>query len=179
MVILDELDALFIKRGNGRNSGEDTKIVNTFLTEMSGLESLENVIFIGTTNLIDNIDPAVIRSGRLTTKVKVDKPDREGLLQILQIHIDKLKKKSRKFLYASEKLDLEKLVSHCDGLSGADIEEIVRILAEKMAMREIAELMEGRSPERVESISDEDFIDAVSRVKSTSSQKGIGFLANI
>ena len=87
VVILDELDSLFGKRDEINGSREDTKIVNTFLTEMSGFDTMENVIFIGTTNLLANIDPAVIRSGRLTTKVKVDLPNTDGLKQIYQIHL--------------------------------------------------------------------------------------------
>lgn len=96
VVILDELDALFGKRGEINGSHEDTKIVNAFLTGMSGFDTMENVIFIGTTNLLANIDPAVIRSGRFTTKIKVDLPNADGLKQIYQIHLDKLKKISTK-----------------------------------------------------------------------------------
>lgn len=59
---MDEIDALFKNRSNSNASQEDGKIVNTFLTEMDGLESLKNVIFVGTTNRLDSIDPAVRRS---------------------------------------------------------------------------------------------------------------------
>ena len=76
-MILDELDALFKKRGGNNQSQEDTKIVNTFLAEMSGFEDMKNVIFIGTTNHYDSLDAAMVRSGRFTTKVRVELPDME------------------------------------------------------------------------------------------------------
>lgn len=111
VVILDELDALFGKRGDTNGSREDTKIVNTFLTEMSGFDTMENVVFIGTTNLLANIDPAVIRSGRLTTKIKVDLPNADGLKQIYQIHLDKLKKFLKNSITRQKNLILMRLFS--------------------------------------------------------------------
>jgi len=78
IIILDEMDALLKKReGNGNQSEEDKKIVNTFLSEMSGFETKSKVMFIGTTNNFDSLDSAVVRSGRFSTKVKVDLPDQE------------------------------------------------------------------------------------------------------
>jgi SpoVK/Ycf46/Vps4 family AAA+-type ATPase len=70
------MDALLKKRdGNINQSDEDKKIVNTFLAEMSGFDTKGNVIFIGTTNNYESLDSAVVRSGRFSTKVKVDLPD--------------------------------------------------------------------------------------------------------
>lgn len=111
VVILDELDALFGKRDEINGSHEDTKIVNAFLTEMSGFDTMENVIFIGTTNLLKNIDPAVIRSGRLTTKVKVDLPNTDGLKQIYQIHLNKLRKFPENFITRQKNLISMRLLS--------------------------------------------------------------------
>lgn len=169
VVILDELDALFGKRDEINGSREDTKIVNTFLTKMSGFDTMENVIFIGTTNLLANIDPAVIRSGRLTTKIKVDLPNADGLKQIYQIHLDKLKKISQKFYHATEKLDIDAIVQRSDKLSGADVEEVVRIVAQTKAMEEI-------NGNYNEEITEKYFFDAIEKVKNSNQKHNIGFI---
>ena len=158
VIILDELDSLFPKRWLQNSHREDTKIVNSFLTELSGFEKLDNVIFIWTTNLIENIDPAVIRSGRLSTKIKVNLPDSDELKQIYEIHLNKARKKSQKFKNISENLELEKIISYSNWLSGADIEEIIRIIVEEKAMQEIEWI-------EVKNLDFEDFKKAIDKVK--------------
>ena len=158
VIILDELDSLFPKRWLQNSHREDTKIVNSFLTELSGFEKLDNVIFIWTTNLIENIDPAVIRSGRLSTKIKVNLPDSDELKQIYEIHLNKARKKSQKFKNISENLELEKIISYSNWLSGADIEEIIRIIVEEKAMQEIEWI-------EVKNLNFEDFKKAIDKVK--------------
>lgn len=158
VIILDELDSLFPKRWWPNTHWEDTKIVNSFLTELSGFEKLDNVIFIWTTNLIENIDPAVIRSGRLSTKIKVNLPDSDELKQIYEIHLNKARKKSQKFKNISENLELEKIISYSNWLSGADIEEIIRIIVEEKAMQEIEWI-------EVKNLDFEDFKKAIDKVK--------------
>ena len=169
VVILDELDALFGKRDEINGSREDTKIVNAFLTKMSGFDTMENVIFIGTTNLLANIDPAVIRSGRLTTKIKVDLPNADGLKQIYQIHLNKLRKISKKFYHATEKLDIDAIARQSDKLSGADVEEVVRIVAQTKAMEEI-------NGNHDEEITEKYFYDAIEKVKNSNQTRNIGFV---
>lgn len=138
VVILDELDALFSKRGWSNHSGEDTKIVNTFLTEFSGFEEMNNVIFVGTTNLIENIDEAILRAGRMSTHLKIDKPNKKWIQQMFEIHLNKAKKRSEKFRKAMENFTIEEyLPNDIENLSGADIEEIVRILTEMKWLEEI------------------------------------------
>ena len=158
IVILDELDSLFPKRWLQNSHREDTKIVNSFLTELSGFEKLDNVIFIWTTNLIENIDPAVIRSGRLSTKIKVNLPDSDELKQIYEIHLNKARKKSQKFKNISENLELEKIISYSNWLSGADVEEVIRVIVEEKAMQEIERI-------EVKNLDFEDFKKAIDKVK--------------
>ena len=136
---------------------------------MSGFDTMENVIFIGTTNLLKNIDPAVIRSGRLTTKVKVDLPNTDGLKQIYQIHLDKLRKISKKFYHATEKLDIDAIAQRSEKLSGADVEEVVRIVAQTKAMEEI----DGNHDEE---ITEKYFYDAIEKVKNSNQTRNIGFV---
>jgi len=137
IVILDELDALFKKRDSEKNSWEDTKIVNTFLTEMSWFDDIDNIIFIWTTNHVDELDNAVIRSWRMSTKVKVWMPDFNSRKQIFNIHIKKSKSKSKKAEEAFNWLDIDELSTFSDWLSWADIEEVIRQVIEKKALEEV------------------------------------------
>ena len=71
MIFFDEMDSLFRMRGSGISSDMEATVVAQFLSEIDGVESLENVIVIGASNRQDLIDPAVLRPGRLDLKVKV------------------------------------------------------------------------------------------------------------
>lgn len=137
IVILDELDALFKKRNSQNQSWEDIKIVNTFLTEMSWFDNIDNIIFVWTTNYIENLDEAVIRSWRMSTKIKVYLPDFEARKQIFTIHINKIKKLSQKANSAFNWINLDNLSNRSDWLSWADIEEIIRQVVELKAIEEV------------------------------------------
>ena len=75
IVFFDEMDALFRTRGSGISSDMESTIVPQFLSEIDGMERLQNVIVIGASNRQDLIDPAVLRAGRLDVKVKISRPD--------------------------------------------------------------------------------------------------------
>ncbi len=100
IVFFDEMDALFRVRGSGISSDVEITIVAQFLSELDGLESLENVIVIGASNRQDLIDPAVLRPGRLDLKIKVDRPHKAAakdifskyLLADLPLHRDVLER---------------------------------------------------------------------------------------
>lgn len=87
IVFFDEMDALFRVRGSGISSDVEITIVAQFLSELDGLESLENVIIIGASNRQDLIDPAVLRPGRLDIKIKVDRPSREAAKDIFSKYL--------------------------------------------------------------------------------------------
>jgi proteasome-associated ATPase len=82
IVFFDEMDALFRTRGTGISSDVETTIVPQLLAEIDGVEGLKNVIVIGASNRQDLIDPAILRSGRLDVKVRVDRPDAAGATDI-------------------------------------------------------------------------------------------------
>lgn len=124
VIIMDEIDALFKNRSNSNASQEDGKIVNTFLTEMDGLESLKNVIFVGTTNRLDSIDPAVRRSWRFGTHIKVDLPGVQEREEIFRIAIKKTKQKAKIDLF-DHNIDYSELAKESEWLSGADIQHII------------------------------------------------------
>lgn len=100
IVFFDEMDALFRVRGSGISSDVEITVVAQFLSELDGLESLENVIVIGASNRQDLIDPAVLRPGRLDLKIKVERPDKGAardifskyLLQDLPLHTEELQR---------------------------------------------------------------------------------------
>jgi len=76
------MDSLFRVRGSGISSDVEITVVAQFLSELDGLESLENVIVIGASNRQDLIDPAVLRPGRLDLKIKVERPDKHAAKDI-------------------------------------------------------------------------------------------------
>ncbi|GHF92160.1 proteasome-associated ATPase [Amycolatopsis bullii] len=98
IVFFDEMDSIFRTRGSGVSSDVETTIVPQLLSEIDGVEGLENVIVIGASNREDMIDPAILRPGRLDVKIKIERPDAEGAKDIfskylaegLPIHADDL-----------------------------------------------------------------------------------------
>ncbi|MDX3229674.1 proteasome ATPase [Streptomyces sp. ME19-01-6] len=98
IVFFDEMDSLFRTRGSGVSSDVENTIVPQLLSEIDGVEGLENVIVIGASNREDMIDPAILRPGRLDVKIKIERPDAEAakdifskyLTQTLPIHADDL-----------------------------------------------------------------------------------------
>lgn len=83
IVFIDEMDSLLRTRGTGVSSDVETTIVPQFLTELDGIDSLENVIVIGASNRIDMIDPAVLRPGRLDMKIRIDRPNQIQAMAII------------------------------------------------------------------------------------------------
>lgn len=98
IVFFDEMDSLFRTRGSGVSSDVENTIVPQLLSEIDGVEGLENVIVIGASNREDMIDPAILRPGRLDVKIKIERPDAEAAKDIfskyltdrLPIHTDDL-----------------------------------------------------------------------------------------
>ncbi|BDZ43512.1 proteasome-associated ATPase [Paraoerskovia sediminicola] len=82
VVFFDEMESLFRTRGTGLSSDVETTIVPQLLSEIDGVERLDNVIVIGASNREDMIDPAILRPGRLDVKIKIERPDAEGAQEI-------------------------------------------------------------------------------------------------
>ena len=87
VVFFDEMEALFRTRGSGVSSDVETMIVPQLLAEMDGVEALDNVVIIGASNRADMLDPAVLRPGRLDVRIRVDRPDRVGALDIFSKYL--------------------------------------------------------------------------------------------
>ncbi len=82
IVFFDEMDSLFRTRGSGVSSDVENTIVPQLLSEIDGVEGLENVVVIGASNREDMIDPAILRPGRLDVKIKIERPDAEAARDI-------------------------------------------------------------------------------------------------
>ena len=119
IIFIDELDSLVPARGGGLGEPQVTeRVVNTILSEMDGLEELQNVIVIGATNRPTLIDPALLRPGRFDELIYVGTPDTPGRRRILAIHT--------RHMPLADDVDLEKISQRTDRFTGADLEDLVR-----------------------------------------------------
>jgi transitional endoplasmic reticulum ATPase len=127
VIFFDELDSLAPGRGGDVGSNVSERVVNQLLTELDGLEEMENVMVIGATNRPDMIDPALIRSGRFDRLVYIGEPELEGREQILKIHTQSSP--------LAPDVSLRELAEITEGYVGSDLESIAREAA-IMALRE-------------------------------------------
>ncbi len=88
LIIIDEIDSLLKKRGSSSGgTGIDDKVVNQFLSKIDGIKKNDNYIVIGTTNRLDLLDDAILRSGRLGLKIEVGIPDTEGRKEMIELQL--------------------------------------------------------------------------------------------
>ncbi|AXR77927.1 CDC48 family AAA ATPase [Natrarchaeobaculum sulfurireducens] len=119
VIFFDEIDSIAGERGRGQtDSGVGERVVSQLLTELDGLEELEDVVVIATTNRPDLIDSALLRPGRLDRHVHVPVPDEGGRKKIFEVHT------RNKPL--ADAIDLEWLAAETEGYVGADIEAVCR-----------------------------------------------------
>jgi len=118
LVFLDEIDALAPRRGQSFDSGVTDRVVAAMLTELDGIEPLNDVVVLGATNRPDLIDPALLRPGRLEKLVFVEPPDAEARTQILRT--------AGKSVPLADDVDLATLALDLDGYSAADCVALLR-----------------------------------------------------
>ncbi|KLK87771.1 ATPase AAA [Methanoculleus sediminis] len=166
IIFFDEIDALMPKRGSYIGSSHVTEsVVSQILTELDGLEELNNVVVLGATNRPDMLDEALLRPGRLDRIIYVPPPDREGRKKIFEVYL-----KNREIL--ANDVDIDELVDRTEGYVGADIEALVRE-AKTSAMREFIAAMGGKTEEERRQaignvrITKNHFEDALTRVRGT------------
>jgi cell division protease FtsH len=114
IIFIDELDAVGATRGNDI-SGEKDQTLNQLLVEMDGFEGADNLVVIAASNLLDKLDPALLRPGRFDRQIFVSPPDLKGRLEILGVH------SKNKPLH---KVDLSVVAKQTAGLTGADLANI-------------------------------------------------------
>ncbi|MBK6763454.1 MAG: proteasome ATPase [Micrococcales bacterium] len=128
IVFFDEMDSLFRTRGSGVSSDVENTIVPQLLSEIDGVEGLENVIVIGASNREDMIDPAILRPGRLDVKIKIERPDAEAAADIMT-----------KYLTANLPLHPDDLAEH-----GGNPEVTVAAMIQRTVERMYSEAAENR-----------------------------------
>jgi transitional endoplasmic reticulum ATPase len=156
VIFFDELDSLAPSRGGEVGSNVSERVVNQLLTELDGLEEMEDVMVIGATNRPDMIDPALIRSGRFDRLVFIGEPGTEGREEIMRIHTGDSP--------LAPDVSLRELAEVTDGYVGSDLESISREAAiqalrddhdaESVEMRHFRQAMERVRPTITEDILD-------------------------
>ena len=148
-MFFDELDSIAKARGGGGGGdagGAGDRVLNQILTEMDGMNAKKNVFIIGATNRPDQIDPALLRPGRLDQLIYIPLPDEPSRLSILRAAL-------RKSPIAQD-ISLEFLAKNTHGFSGADLTEICQRAA-KLAIRESIESDIRRAREKKETEGDD------------------------
>ena len=137
IIFMDEIDAVGRHRGAGLGGGHDEReqTLNQLLVEMDGFEMKDNIILIAATNRPDILDPALLRPGRFDRQIVVDRPDRIGRRQILEVHT--------KGKPIDTNIDLDTLAAGTPGFTGADLANLVNeaaLLAARRGRKTIGEL---------------------------------------
>ncbi len=146
IIFIDEIDAIGKSRASGGMGGNDEReqTLNQLLAEMDGFSGDgAPVIILAATNRPEILDPALLRPGRFDRQVLVDKPDLEGRIEILNVHIKDVK--------LSKNVDLREVAVMTAGLAGADLANIINEAA----------LLAGRAEKK--EVESEDFKEAVER----------------
>ncbi len=130
IIFMDEIDAVGRHRGAGLGGSHDEReqTLNQILVEMDGFDTDTNVIVVAATNRPDILDPALLRPGRFDRRVTLDRPDRKGREQILEIHA--------KGKPLADGIDLSVIAKQTPGFVGADIENLVNEAAILTARRD-------------------------------------------
>jgi transitional endoplasmic reticulum ATPase len=130
IVFFDEIDAIVPARGSGFGDSHVTeRVISQLLTELDGLEKLENVVVLAATNRPDLIDSAVLRPGRFDRLVLVPAPDKKARLEIFKIHT--------RGMPLAKDVDLNVLATETEGYVGADIAALCREAAMFVLRRDI------------------------------------------
>src|SRR5699024_4866591 len=115
IVFIDEIDAIGQSRGRGMMMGSNDERENTLnqlLSEMDGFETDKGVIIMAATNRPDVLDSALLRPGRFDRQIVIDKPDLNGRVEVLKVHV--------RNITLSDNIDLRLLASQTPGFAGAE-----------------------------------------------------------
>jgi len=117
IIFFDEVDSLAPRRGMGGDSNVNERVVNQLLTEIDGLEEMEDVVVIAATNRPDILDPALLRPGRFDRIILTPAPSEKGRIEIFKVHTKEMPLKG---------VDISEMAKETEGYVGADIEAICR-----------------------------------------------------
>jgi cell division protease FtsH len=147
IIFIDELDAMGRARGAGPMAGghdEKEQTLNQLLVELDGFDPSQGIILLAATNRPEILDPALLRPGRFDRQILVDRPDKQGRIQILQVHAKKVK--------LAPDVSLEQVAALTPGFTGADLANLIN---------EAALLATRR---RAQAVTLEDFNNAIERI---------------
>jgi len=146
IIFIDELDALGKARGFGTVGGHDEReqTLNQLLVELDGFDPNKGVILIAATNRPEILDPALLRPGRFDRQILVDRPDKPGRKDILNVHLKKIT--------AAKNLDVDTLAGMTPGMVGADLANLVNEAALLSVRRKKAEVGMAEFEEAVERV---------------------------
>ncbi len=164
VIFMDEIDSIAPNRGTGSDSSNVTeRVVSQLLSEMDGLESLNDVVVIAATNRPDMIDPALLRPGRFDKSMLVGPPDKKSREEIFRIHT--------RAKPLEDGVDLKKLADMTEGCTGADIAAITN----EAVMTSVRRLVSKGDPtqEQIEAtkVSMRDLEDAVGKFGPPATKK--------
>lgn len=153
MIFFDEIDSIASTRsGSSSDSGVTQRVVNQLLTEIDGMEELQDVSVIAATNRPDMLDSALLRPGRFDRHVEVGDPDEKARMAIFKVHTKKMP--------LDDDVQIEKLAKSSEGYVGADIESVCReaamltlrdnLEAETVTMAYFKKAMEKVKPNKTE-----------------------------
>jgi len=164
VIFMDEIDSIAPERGTGSDSNVTERVISQMLTELDGLESLNDVVVIAATNRPDIMDPALLRPGRFDKSIFIAPPDRESRILIFNIHT---KEKP-----LADDVKIEDLADKTEGCTGADIAAICNE-AVMTAVRRIVKPGKVPDDEEIENCKVEmkDFISAADKFGPQASQK--------
>ena len=146
IIFIDELDALGRARGASPMSGQDEKeqTLNQLLAEMDGFDRSVAIVILAATNRPEILDPALLRAGRFDRQVLVDRPEKKGRVQILQVHLKKMP--------LAGDVDLDAIAAMTPGFTGADLANLANEAAVRATRR------------KADAIAMEDFAESVERI---------------
>lgn len=145
LIFIDEIDALTPERGGANQHQDQTQTVNQFLEEVSDInEGDERIVIVAATNRRDQIDPAMLRSGRLSVQIEVGNPGAKTRVAIFDTHLDAPR---------TSDLDAKRIAEASEGLSAADMEQVATEAARSAMQRE-------------EAVTNDDVTTAIEQVRS-------------
>ena len=154
IVFIDEIDAIAGRRGE--SLGVHDSHVNQLLAEIDGLAGQRGVFVVGATNRPDQLDPALLRGGRLSRTIFLGLPDEAGRLAMLRLHTARMPTVGVRF---------EELAASTEGFSPADLKS----LAQEAALAAMTRTTAGAE---TPSVSHEDFVEAVERLQTGREREG-------
>lgn len=157
VIFMDEIDSIAPQRGTGGDSNVTERVISQMLTEMDGLEALNDVVVIAATNRPDIMDPALLRPGRFDKSIYIGPPDLESRVSILKIHT--------KDKPLADDVDLKVLAEKTEGYTGA---ELAAVANEAVMVSVRALVSKGTVPSDEElaatKVKMEDFLRAIEKI---------------